>query len=259
MQSRLRWASVLVSVLVVGLVLVGVTHAATSSESATTAIAPMIAEMPPYCEEICDQQTGCDEVCRYGSDITCGEYGVCESCDSLCGPFSPGDLVCASEGHGTSCYDYGEYARCGDGYCANVTNAEDCHSCSDDCGPCPEIDCGNATCEDLETYRNCDLDCAPPAEHDWQCGNDRCDPNETGESCEEDCAVPEEFCDSFDYFCPYGWECVGNKCVHREYIGVLRTCAGGTDEECPTDQVCRQATDEYETPTHVCVPWWVLL
>jgi hypothetical protein len=204
-----------------------------------------------------------------GGVTTCGEYQGgpnewCDNgdCDELCGPFADAEWTCTFEGQSMSCYDYGEYAFCGDGYCANLANDEDCDTCSQDCDSCPSVVCGDSECEAGETFRNCASDCEEPDPEESTCGDGICDSSEDPQSC-DDCITPEEFCDGWDYGCPSGYECVGNQCVNEEWVGTLNTCtasyAGQPQREwdhCSSGYRCRQATNVWtQQKVNVCVPW----
>jgi hypothetical protein len=45
--------------------------------------------------------------------------------------------------------------------------------------------CGDYSCDGMEDYGNCPLDCPPPV-----CGDGNCDPGETQCNCSDDCGVP---------------------------------------------------------------------
>jgi hypothetical protein len=45
--------------------------------------------------------------------------------------------------------------------------------------------CGDGSCDGLEDWGNCQLDCPPPV-----CGDGTCDPGETQCNCSNDCGIP---------------------------------------------------------------------
>jgi hypothetical protein len=112
MQKRLSWTGGVVGALLVVFVAVATTGARTLRPG-ETASAPAYANVadaaPPNCDEICGEQAVCEEVCRFGSDITCGEYAqyaegpTCVSCESTCTEYSPCDLQCLDGGSLTTC------------------------------------------------------------------------------------------------------------------------------------------------------------
>jgi hypothetical protein len=112
MQKRLSWTGGVVGVLLVLFVAVAATGARTLRPG-EAALAPAYANVantaPPNCDEICGEQAACEEVCRFGSDITCGEYAqyaegpTCVSCESTCTEYSPCDLQCLDGGSLTTC------------------------------------------------------------------------------------------------------------------------------------------------------------
>jgi len=115
--------------------------------------APAKAIVPPVCLE--------GERCA-----VCGD-GICDQDEGLGCP--------------VDCDPY--YGSCGDGLC---NGAEDCSSCSNDCGTCPSIVCGNGICQAGETCSNCAADCGNCGP---VCGNGICDGSETCSSCSADCGT----------------------------------------------------------------------
>ena len=215
-----------------------------------------------WCSNSCNSEQGCDVECENdgGGTTTCGEYQGGSSqwcdgdtCDENCGPFTPGSFQCYSAQNLTTCMSYGDYAHCGDDTCANITGAENCTTCPQDCGTCPDIECGDVSCDDHETWRNCPLDCVIPP-NDF-CGNGDCEPGE--ETGCDDCAAPREFCDEWYYICPQGWQCVGNQCVRESDLGDRQTCT--QNSECSNNDRCVEATNPWNNDrVKVCVPWHLL-
>jgi hypothetical protein len=201
------------------------------------------AEMNEWCYEACDSEADCDLECENdgGGPTTCGEYdggasnGWCDgdTCEDVCGPYSDPSWACYANGQPTDCYGYGDYVTCGDGFCSTITELESCGTCEDDCDVCPEIECGNSSCEFGESYRTCPQDCPDgDGETNW-CGDGQCDSNEDL-SC-VDCQDPNEFCDYLtDHYCPANYQCVANFCSHDD-VTARQSCVS----TCPVGYTCQ--------------------
>jgi hypothetical protein len=151
------------------------------------------------CDEVNDLCMGCDydSDCEIGEDCTtcptdcisgegggfCGD-GICQpslgedclSCDADCNGKQggkPSKRFCCGDGEGTNPVGCGD-SRCTDGD----------WECSD--APAEPYCCGDGSCDGLENYGNCSLDCPPPV-----CGDGTCDPGETQCNCTADCGVPD--------------------------------------------------------------------
>jgi hypothetical protein len=217
-----------------------------------------------WCYNTCGSEESCETECENdgGGTTTCGEYhdgpidGWCDgdTCEDVCGAWAPPSQECWDQGNPTDCYGYDSYAQCGDDVCSEYGGGEDCHTCPQDCGfDCPIIECGDLDCDDYESYRNCPNDCDIPDPQAGYCGDGTCDTDED-DSC-EDCQLPGEFCDGWDYYCPSGWQCTGNQCIHEEYLFELDNCPNG-QADCDTGDDCRDATNPFTLePFRVCVPF----
>jgi uncharacterized protein YkwD len=76
---------------------------------------------------------------------------------------------------------------CGNGLCQM---GEDCSSCMEDCGECPEVPpgCGDGECSgEGETCGTCADDCGPCPDPEPACGDTVCDAGENCSICFEDC------------------------------------------------------------------------
>jgi hypothetical protein len=97
-------------------------------------------ECDDTCADICGGSVQCDTPCDHviSDPKTCGDYDG-GSADSWC--TTCGDAVCEEgETLGTCPQDC---HSCGDGICSG--GYEDCSTCSDDCGVCPEGGMGDGT------------------------------------------------------------------------------------------------------------------
>jgi hypothetical protein len=220
-----------------------------------------------WCSVSCGAEESCSTECENdgGGTTTCGEYDDgpvndwCDgdTCDNVCGPWAATYDECYYEDELVDCYEYGVYAVCGDDACANISGEEDCTNCEQDCDVCPEIECDDNFCDDVngETYRNCPEDCDEPPPPSY-CGDNDCKTGE-GPECPE-CRTPKEFC-GWDYNCPMGFDCVGNSCVHTEFVGELPGCVWNVNDEIwdcvDSSRVCRQARGQAGQIVRVCVPW----
>lgn len=116
----------------------GMTHSQTAAMEATSASGAI-----PWCASYCDAGVSCDAVCEdEGGFPGCGpwsNYDVdsCDvmgwnSCDFACPKIGDPEDECIDGGDVQTCDEFGQYAYCGDGYCA-VQLGEDDSSCSADC------------------------------------------------------------------------------------------------------------------------------
>lgn len=195
---------------------------------------------PPICEEVCDSQSPCDEVCylnlmefENGNDTNCLEFGVFDQ-DGYC---------------------------CGDGTC-NVSGGEACGNCSDDCGTClsPEPTCGGSGCQQGENCNNCAQDCGSCGSSGSCDGDGSCESGED-KSC-SDC-MTAGYCRS-DSDCPdvpegNDYTCVDDRCVLRDLPIVTQTC--NSDNDCEIGWKCKYKVGVYQCPgggsfCKVCVPPW---
>ncbi|GMV23128.1 MAG: hypothetical protein AMXMBFR57_30770 [Acidimicrobiia bacterium] len=213
-----------------------------------------------WCYNSCDSGAACSLECENdgGGTTTCGDYdggagnGWCDgdTCGDICSPHTPAWYECYDDNVFTDCGTYGDAAACDDGICA-INEVEDCDSCPEDCGACPPFNCDDNFCdaEAGETARNCPSDCDDlPGQ---TCNDSVCEPGE-GPECEE-CVTPIEYC-GWEYGCPMGWECVGNQCVHQDYIGSFPTCPTGS---CSSGSVCKAVRNLMTGgTTPVCIPWY---
>ena len=130
MQKRLSWIGAVLSATVVLFVAAVVTNAGgpqpiVGVSEASSLYATASHDAPPNCDEICNDQVACEEVCRFGSDITCGEYSeysedpACVSCGSVCGQYQP-CVQCLEEGDLTTCE--GAQYSCGSPPAANCSS-----------------------------------------------------------------------------------------------------------------------------------------
>jgi hypothetical protein len=217
-----------------------------------------------WCYNSCGPEAACTTECENdgGGGTTCGEYdggasnGWCDgdTCDNVCGPWSHGSWSCYHQGQPTDCYEYGDYAQCGDDLCAFVWGVEDCSSCAADCGQCPVFVCGNSECEFGETFRTCPIDCNDPGTSGY-CGDGICSSEETT-SC-ADCLDPDEYCDGINHFCPVAHQCVSNWCSLDD-VEARQTCnpnsSYGPHYDCPVDFRCQRMWNVMtNTGTDVCV------
>lgn len=76
---------------------------------------------------------------------------------------------------------------CGNGQCDGT---EECGSCVEDCGECPEP-CGNSECKEGESCETCPADCGDCPE---SCGDGSCGAEESCSSCPADCGECPETC-----------------------------------------------------------------
>jgi hypothetical protein len=167
MQKRLSWIGAMLTVLVV----VFVTMAATNARGPETAAASAAwsspgttaVPSPPACDEMCGEEVSCAEgPCRYGSDMTCGEYAVlthtvsCVSCASLCSPYGPCDDECLDPWQVTTCGE-AQY-ECGE------PPPENCSSvCDESTVPCTTPCWNGAAASTCGTERyDCDEPCWVP-------------------------------------------------------------------------------------------------
>ena len=166
----------------------------------------------------------CEATAPYGD----GDFGspgqmnpVCEA-SSMCG-----DSWCQNDEDCVSCpQDCGSCPECGDNLC---NGDETCQSCPGDCGAC----CGNGNCQSLygEDKISCPEDCIV-------CGDSSCDDGESCTNCPDDCGACDpcgngtcdwnETCLLCPADCGY---CCGNGNCEPDY--------GETYTNCPNDcQVC---------------------
>jgi len=195
---------------------------------------------PPICDETCSSATACDQQCyvnmiefENGNAITCLDYGVYDA-DSFC----CGDFVC------------------------NPTVAEDCGTCSSDCGGClsPEPVCPNSVCETGEFCNTCPDDCGQCGTPPSNCDDDGVCESTEGTSC-KDCQHAG-FCHG-DGDCPSlngrTYVCANDTCVLEELPQVTNTC--NTSFDCNWGWRCVYS-NAYSCPggaqnCKVCVPPWV--
>ncbi len=101
---------------------------------------------------------------------------------------------------------------CGDKVC---DPSEDCSSCPEDCGVCPEV-CGDGVCDPSEDCSSCPEDCGECPD---VCGDDVCGPTEDCDTCPEDCGECEPGCT-----CPVGCDAVVWRSVNFTKDGPGNTC-----------------------------------
>ena len=172
---------------------------------------------------VCSGDTYC---CKNSWDSTC--VGECTDTGLVtCPPFNDvcGDGICGANEYTSSCPNDCASLYCGDGVCS-VSQAEDCTSCSQDCGYCmlaslSSVGCGDGKCTGDENCSNCAADCGT-------CGDISCV-----------CAVDSYCCASlFDSMCQS--EC--NTCVAKGGGGSCPVsscgdgiCGGETCQTCAED------------------------
>jgi len=107
MHKRLSWLGAVLSAVVVVFVASIVTNAGAPQPRAAgdeASLATASPTSPPNCDEFCTEETACEDACRYGTDITCGEYAqyaqgaTCVSCGSACNAYVSCDLQCLEQG-----------------------------------------------------------------------------------------------------------------------------------------------------------------
>ena len=236
--------------------------------------ASVSAAMIPVCEEFCGPEVSCDDQCQFWNgynyeSTNCSEFNggaannQCNTCAFDCSIFSPPGTECWWDGELSDCETDGTYGDCGDDVCQNGWIGEGCDNCPGDCGPCPDIECGDSQCDPGETFVTCDEDCDDPDES-GSCGDGICskdgseDDDEDPNFCPSDCGAPNERCDD-EYDCGDGYLCatrgipLGGRCFMLTLLGHFDPCdAAG---QCNSGYTCVEI-DAYPDPTPfpVCLP-----
>jgi hypothetical protein len=224
--------------------------------------------MTDDCDATCGPTAACDEACYKDLLLTtCGQYDGghendwCDgdTCEDICSALVSSNWACWMDGDPVTCFDYGEYAECGDGFCASVDGGETHANCEEDCGPAPPSPtCGQDGCEPGETWRSCPQDCDEP---DDDCGDGNCARNEDGESCPQDCTFSGDLGLS-PHTCPTGFVPKGEYCVWASdplYVCCESPMAPVGGQNCGGPQMCT-ATEVCgylpNVPVLVCQPRW---
>jgi hypothetical protein len=170
-------------------------------------------------------QSGCYEAqLQAAALLGCVIQACGESCQDL---GSTGCLACVAMscgGNAMACYS----GTCGPTDCGDSScqAEEDCTSCPEDCGACPDT-CGDGECQLYEDCSTCELDCGPC----FWCGDAYCDPEEDCESCPDDCGrcpilcgdgICEQLLGESCANCPQDCECGGITC--GEIVTCFATC-----------------------------------
>ncbi len=150
------------------------------------------------CEDcVCNQPTknypnGDKYCCTSAWDSSC--VTECKTCGAKCPTVSvcgDGDCNYTTEDEKT-CPEDCAYYYCGDGAC-NPGSAEDCTSCTQDCGFCmmsnaPVAGCGNGKCDGDENCTNCSADCGTCGDYSCACLADpTCCTESFGYFCQDEC------------------------------------------------------------------------
>lgn len=135
-----------------------------------------------------------DWCCNNSWDSSC--VSKCTtSCATACPTFNDvcGDGLCGDNEYSSTCpNDCTGYLYCGDGECS-ASEAEDCKTCSLDCGFClmaglSSSGCGDGTCSGDENCTNCTADCGVCGDYSCAClADSTCCSDYFGYYCQDEC------------------------------------------------------------------------